>query len=325
MSKPGRNQGEARSQASESESAVTNQVREFYETFCFPGVRPLDQDGLILMRRLDRCLFSSGGERACRRVLDAGCGTGNTTISLARRFPDVDFLGVDLSAGSLLIAQGAAKEAGLPNIRFRQWNLLESELHEGCFDVVLCLGVLHHTANMQSVLANLRKALTENGSLYLWVYGQYGRYRHSLNRRLLSMLMSADPPVDDPVVLAREFLRSGGQGAVFHDLLGTGPSSALREKALTEPAWIADQFLNPNEYMLTMETLLALLREAGLEIEQWLGLPEKPFRLLGSEVLIERYDRLFAHEQLIALDLLLKPDRYFLVLRKFSNAGVLAL
>jgi SAM-dependent methyltransferase len=241
---------------------------------------------------------------------------------LARRFPEADFLGVDLSASSLEIAQRTAQEEGLPNIRFRQWNLLESELNEGCFDVVLCLGVLHHTANMQSVLGNLREALSESGSLYLWVYGQHGRYRHSLNRRLLRMLMSANPPASDPVELAREFLRSGGQGAVLSDLFGKGPSSGMMEKVLAEPAWIADQFLNPNEAMLTMENLLGLVKEARLEIESWLGLPEKPFRLFGSEALIERYRRLSASEQLIALDLLLKPDRYFLVLQKIPNARV---
>ncbi len=307
----------------DSENAVTGRVREFYEKFRFPGVRPLDQDGLILMRRLAGSLVGSGAG-ARRRVLDAGCGTGNTAISLARRFPDVDFVGVDLSAGSLSIAEGAAKDGGLPNIRFRLWNLLDPELGEGPFDVVLCLGVLHHTANLQVVLANLRAAMSDDGTLYLWVYGQHGRHRHSLNRRLLNMLVAADPPVDDPVALAREFLRSGGQGAVWHDLFGTGSSSSLRQKALAEPPWIADQFLNPNEILLSMETLLALLREAGLEIEQWLGLPEKPGRLLGSEVLLKRYCRLGSREQLIALDLLLKPERYFLALRKLPDAEVAA-
>jgi SAM-dependent methyltransferase len=325
MSERRRNQDETLGQAAgDCARAVTDQVHQFYEAYRFPGVRPLDQDGLILRRRLAGCRPGPGEDKPRWRVLDAGCGTGNTTISLARRFPNVDFLGVDLSAGSLSVAEKTAKEQGLPNIRFRQWNLLDSGMEEGSFDLVLCLGVLHHTAGMLAVLSNLREEMTDNGRLYLWVYGQHGRYRHSLNRRLLSMLLAAGPSVEDPVALAREFLRSGGQGSVFCDLLGTGSSSSLRNKALTEPAWIADQLLNPNEILLTMESLLALLRNAQLEIEQWLGLPEKPYHLLGSEMLLQRYEQLSPCDQLIALDLLLKPERYFLVLRRLPEAEVLA-
>jgi SAM-dependent methyltransferase len=304
-----------------AEGAITDRVRKFYEQFHFPGVRPLDQDGLILMRHLAACLPGPGRKGPHKRVLDAGCGTGNTGISLARRFEDVEFLGIDFSAPSLSVAVKATQEAGLHNIRFRQWNLLERELHEGLFDIVLCLGVLHHTANMAVVLANLREAMTDEGALYLWVYGQHGRYRHSLNRRVLDMLLSADPP-EDPVGLAREFLLNGGNGAVSHDLFGTGLPASLKEKVGNQPAWIADQFLSPNEILLTMESLLPLLRNAGLELAQWLGLPERAPRLLGSAPLLERFDQLGRDQQMIALDLLLKPDRYFLVLRKVSNPEV---
>ena len=310
------NQGEER--------AVTDRVQKFYERFCFPGIRPLDQDGLILMRHLAGCLQSQRGNKQRRRVLDAGCGTGNTAIALACRFKDADFLGIDISAPSLSIARQAAEQAELHNVRFRHWNLLERELHEGLFDVVLCLGVLHHTANMPVVLANLREAMTDEGVLYLWVYGQHGRYRHSLNRRLLDMLVSAGPPAEDPVGLARELLLNGGQGAVSSDLFGTGLPASLKEKALGEPAWIADQFLSPNEVLLTMESLLPLLRQAGLELAQWLGLPERASRLLGSDRLLERYARLDRHQQLIALDLLLKPNRYFLILGKRSAPQVVS-
>jgi len=303
-------------------SPITDQVRKFYEQFHFPGIRPLDHDGLILMRHLAACLPGSGRKELHRRVLDAGCGTGNTGISLARSFRDVDFLGIDFSAPSLAIGEKAARDAGLHNIRFRQWNLLDRELHEGLFDVVLCLGVLHHTADMRVVLANLRETMTDEGSLYLWVYGHHGRYRHSLNRRLLDMLLSTVASGDDPVVLARELLLNADHGAVSRDLFGTGLPASLKEKVGNQPAWIADQFLSPNEILLTMESLLPLLRGAGLELVQWLGLPEKAPRLLGSELLLERFERLDHDQQRIALDLLLKPERYFLVLRKLSRSEV---
>jgi SAM-dependent methyltransferase len=306
---------------SAAERALTDRVRQFYEQFHFPGVRPPDQDGLILMRRLAGCLGGSRGEPQRSRVLDAGCGTGNTVISLARRFTDVDFLGIDISASSLSIAAQAAQEAGLRNIRFRRWDLLERNLGEGLFDVVLCLGVLHHTANGEAALRNLREATTEDGIVFLWVYGQHGRYRHSLNVRLLSMLLSAGPLADDPVGLAREFALNGGRGAVAGDLLAADMSAPVKERILREPAWIADQFLNPNEVLFTMESLLPLLRSAGLQIERWLGLPEAASSQLGSDVLRKRFETMDRDRQMMALDLLLKPDRYFLSLRRPQEIG----
>jgi len=113
-----------------SERAVTDEVRKFYERFHFPGVRPLDQDGLILMRHLAGNLSGARARERRPRVLDAGCGTGNTTISLARRFTDVEFLGVDISAPSLSIARNAAEQERLGNVRFHEWNLLEPGLGE---------------------------------------------------------------------------------------------------------------------------------------------------------------------------------------------------
>jgi SAM-dependent methyltransferase len=322
MCEPGPSRDESLNEAgAASQRAVTDEVRKFYERFHFPGVRPLDQDGLILMRHLAGNLSDARAREKRPRVLDAGCGTGNTTIALARRFTDVDFLGVDISAPSLSIARKAAEQERLGNVRFHEWDLLDPGPGEGLFDVVLCLGVLHHTANMPLGLANLRGVLTEGATLYLWVYGYHGRYRHSLNCRLLDMLVSAASPAEDPVALAREFLANGGGGTVSCDLFGTGPASSLKQEIGSEIVWIADQFLHPNEILLTMESLLPLLEKARLRLARWLGVPEDPARLLGSRLLQERYDLLTCRQQLIAVDLLLKPDHYFLALGKDSNAA----
>ena len=96
------------------------------------------------------------------------------------------------------------------------------------------------------------------------------------------------------------------------------------EKVLDQAAWIADQFLSPNEVSFTMESLLPLLRNRGFQLARWLGLPEGACRLLGSALLQERFERLDRHRQLLALDLLLKPNRYFLILRKLSPAEVVS-
>ena len=38
----------------ESHRQITEEIKNFYEQFHFPGIRPPDQDGLILMRRFSK-------------------------------------------------------------------------------------------------------------------------------------------------------------------------------------------------------------------------------------------------------------------------------
>lgn len=301
------------------EKEITRRVKKFYEQFRFPSVRPPDQDGLILLRRFSKAAAQSQEKDVQTRVLDAGCGTGNTTISLARQFKDIEFLGVDISAPSLSTARHEARRESLRNIRFRKWDLMNPELTDVTFDIILCLGVLHHTASMEFVLSNLRNVLKDKGELYLWIYGRYGRYRHSLNQRLLNMLLDVKPDSDSRVSLAREFALRAGKGAILDDLFGRPLAGTMWEKIIKEPAWIADQFLHPYETLLTMEELLALTSRVGLDIDQWLGVPQNVSKELGSPELVERFEQLSRHQRLIALDLLLKPEHYFLILRKVQN------
>ncbi len=300
------------------EHCLTRKVREFYERFQFPGVRPLDRDGMILMRRLARTLAGRPGEREgiAWHVLDAGCGTGNTAISLAKRFPGADFLAVDVSGPSLALAETAAARAGVGNILFRKWDLMEMIPSESRFDVVLCLGVLHHVADMKLVLTNLGRILARDGDLYLWVYGRHGRYRHGLNRRLLKLLLEATPGGADPVHLAREFASQVQAGAPIRDLFGDAPGGSMLAGVVAEEPWIADQFLHPNETAVDMEELLALVQSASLRVDTWLGAPEDLSRHVASGELLERFECLGRRERLLALDLLLKPEHYFVSLRK---------
>jgi ubiquinone/menaquinone biosynthesis C-methylase UbiE len=314
-----RNCGQSRSEfknINNIEHGVTKKVREFYERFHFPGVRPADKDGLILMRRMAKYVSNRCPQRSKMRVLDAGCGTGNTVISLAHRFGDVDFLGIDISEPSLSQAEQTASDAGLQNLRFKSWDLMTPFHGEEIFDVILCLGVLHHTADMEHVLLNLRSVLKDEGELYLWIYGSHGRYRHALNRRLLEMLLDAKEEPLDSLSFAKEFAFKVGHGAILGDLLGNTLASSKYKEILGNPAWLADQFLHPNEILINMEKLLLLVARSGLEFDTWLGIPNDISKYVNCPEVLERFDLLPGNQRLIALDLLLKPEHYFTTLRK---------
>lgn len=305
------------------ERNVTRRSCEFYRQFHFPGSRPIDRDGLIFMRRFTRSIElhiqENGGRRV--RVLDAGCGTGNTSIALAHRFRDVNFTALDYSEPSLAEGKRAAGREGIRNLRFRRWNMMRPIPYTMPFDLILCLGMLHHTADMARVLTNLSASLKADGELYLWIYGRHGRYRHSLNVKLLRMLLDVEPRPADPVGLARAYAFTTDHGSPLGDLLGSAREDPVSRKTLEDPVWIADQFLNPHESLLDMKELIALGRAAGLELDQLLGIKEDVSSWFDSAELYRRYTMLSRTDQLIALDLIVKPERYFVVMRRVRHEG----
>jgi len=299
-----------------SEKNITQKSRKFYEQFQFPGNRPIDHDGLVFMRRFIQSIEKISRTKNNIRILDAGCGTGHTSISLANRYKEIQFLGLDNSASSLDKAILNAKKSSLTNVKFCKWNLLKPITGTAKYDIVLCLGVLHHTANMEKVLINLNEILEDTGEMFLWIYGKHGRYKHSLNMRLLKMLLEVKPKPENILELAGEFATKTEQGLPIIELIGKTKTDEKQMNAFKSPVWIADQFLNPHEQLIDMEELLQLTKRAGFKIIQILGTEENIPEKFCSDELSGRFLRLSKNKQLIAADLLLKPERYFVVLHK---------
>src|SRR5688572_14452901 len=69
------------------------------------------------------------------RVLDLGCGCGDSSLALARRVaPGGRVVGLDLSEPMLARARGRAAAAGLANLEFRVADVQSAPLEAGAFD-----------------------------------------------------------------------------------------------------------------------------------------------------------------------------------------------
>lgn len=92
------------------------------------------------------------------RVLDVGCGGGDTAIALAKRFArrgvDVQVDGCDLSGSAIEYARERA-ERSHASCRFFQWDVKEGL--PGGYDVIMCSLFLHHLEHEDAV-AFLRDA-----------------------------------------------------------------------------------------------------------------------------------------------------------------------
>ena len=63
-------------------------------------------------------------------VLELGCGKGEYSVALARRFPNVNFIGVDIKGSRFWRGAKTAIEENLPNVAFLRTQI---ELIEYCF------------------------------------------------------------------------------------------------------------------------------------------------------------------------------------------------
>ena len=97
------------------------------------------------------------------RVADIGCGEGWSTIAMARAYPQARFVGIDLDAPSIDAARSAAAAAGLGDrVEFRH---ADAAGLNGEFDAAIIIEAVHDMANPVPVLASIRSALVEGGSL----------------------------------------------------------------------------------------------------------------------------------------------------------------
>ncbi|HEX2197973.1 MAG TPA: class I SAM-dependent methyltransferase, partial [Burkholderiales bacterium] len=100
-----------------------------------------DQAGALVELLHADTAYSAGS-----RVLEAGCGTGAQTITLARNSPGAAFTCIDISAASLAEARKRADAEGLANVQFRKADLFELPFEPASFDHVFVCFVLEHLA-----------------------------------------------------------------------------------------------------------------------------------------------------------------------------------
>lgn len=99
-------------------------------------------------------------------VLDAGCGLGRHAFSIARKYPSVSIVGVDVSGENIAICNGIRKESHFEGIRFQKGDLRSLDL-DRCFDVIICSDVLEYIEEDNRVLDNFQRLLKEEGRLIL--------------------------------------------------------------------------------------------------------------------------------------------------------------
>lgn len=106
-------------------------------------------------------------------VLEAGCGVGAKTVTLASRNPGTRFVCTDISAESLAKAKETVARHGLSNVTFQQADILAMPFPTATFDHVFVCHVLEHLTDPVAALRKLRPLLKPGGTITV-IEGDHG-------------------------------------------------------------------------------------------------------------------------------------------------------
>ena len=159
--------------------SVSKKVREQYEEHPYPRWRYTNKNlPSNFLFKLNNEIKPNKIEYSNKfvnpNVLIAGCGTGKH-ITIAERYLNANILGVDLSLASLAYAKRKTEELGLKNIEFLHADILQLKNLNRKFDVIECVGTLHHMKDPLTGLKVLLDLLEPHGFLKLGLYSEIAR------------------------------------------------------------------------------------------------------------------------------------------------------
>ena len=264
-------------------------------------------------RRSVRQIRNHVGPRA--RILDAGCGTGEFTISMARAFPTSEIVAVDFNPRSIERAREVARALGLDRIEFGQADLSRPLPVSGSFDLITSMGVLHHMKQPEVGLRHVAEHLAPDGRIVLWLYGELGRSVHRAGLELLDILVPDVSDVGTKIELAQPLgLIPPVHGRLLHRF-------TRRLRGLS-PHWegaefVADTYAHPRVREYTAASVLELLDSAGLELDTFLShMRGRPDEIWSDPKLLSRISKLPRDKVLRVMELASRPNGYEVIARR---------
>jgi SAM-dependent methyltransferase len=298
-------------------------IRDHYEAFPdpSPAIVPVGQGGLDYID--DALHFAWSWHRhkfvyrkgEGIRILDAGCGTGLSSLGLARLNPGAKVVGVDLSPKSLELAEARAKAAGIATATFREHDL-ESPLPAdlGTFDFVVARNLLGNGDDPVKILDHLVRVLDPRGLLLATFPSAAGRMPVRQLRRAIDAFVGPDASTAERAEIGLELLT-----ALRPDHPIRRFDASRHGVDIPSVEQFVATYLNDRSQDWTLEAALKVIDQAGLKClfvaDRGGWRPDRVFVAQISDRLRERVgtlDELALIRLKDALDISLHPDSYFI-------------
>jgi trans-aconitate 2-methyltransferase len=211
-------------------------------------------------------LLSRVGAQQPRRVVDLGCGPGNLTLQLAKRWPDAAVEGVDSSPEMIAAARERGVDAAVADLR--TWTPQPDT------DVVLSNAAMHWVAERDELMVRWADQLAAGAWIAVQMPGNFETPSHAAVRAVARREPYAktlrDTPfrvgnmVDAPAHYAELLLDAGcsvdaWETTYLHQLTGEHPVLDWISGTALLPV---SERLNEQEYQQFREELIPLLADA---------------------------------------------------------------
>ena len=308
------------------DDSITRKVKNMYKKYPYPSPSTELSQTNELLNLLRIFELESKIKLEGKKILDAGSGSGHRITNVAEFFKKCDFLGIDISDTSLAIANELKNIKKIQNIHFLNYNIMTGVDNLGKFDIVLCMGVLHHLSNPTKGLQMLTNTLKDDGMIFLYLYGKLGGHKRMLNKELISILVGNEKFNYD---LGIKLVRDLGLNKFDY-----GWNLNFKNKE-DEDALIVDSLLHANEFLYDCHDIESLFKKSGLygfsifgittgtkgllfdprvKANKKLSMPQTNIsQILKSDFSLSRYESLNLSEKYRILDLLYEPNGYTII------------
>jgi SAM-dependent methyltransferase len=208
----------------------------------------------------DRRFHDAAAIAPTDRVLDIGCGSGQTTREAGRRATSGSALGVDLSSRLIERASKRAAEQGLDNVHFVQADAQIHPFEQASFDVVISRTGAMFFGDPVAAFTNVGQALRPGGRMVLLVWRSIERnpWFAEFTGALAAGRSLPTPPPDAPTPF------SLADPQRVHSILGAAGFTDVELEALAEPMYFGRDVDEAHAFVLgLLGFLLEGLDESG--------------------------------------------------------------
>jgi SAM-dependent methyltransferase len=177
---------------------------------------PVDYDAELQLH--NRAFRRACGIGAHERVLDIGCGAGQTTRDAARAASDGNAVGIDISAPMIARAVELAAAEGVRNVRFEQGDAQTHAFPPQGFDVAISRFGTMFFSDAIAAFRNIRSALAAGGRLVMMVWQAREANEWSMAVHGDRAQSTAAFSLADPATVERVLDAAGFGNTAFHDV-----------------------------------------------------------------------------------------------------------
>lgn len=192
------------------------------------------------IRRYNELFRDSTGIGAEDRVLDIGCGAGQSTRDAARTAVAGSALGVDISEQMLELARRRSADEGIANVTFQQADAQRHPFPTNHFDIAISRFGTMFFPDPLAAFSNIGRALRPAGRLVMLVWQADNRQEWTAAIREAVPTVPAQPAADpfslaDPSTV-RNLLTAAGFATAsltdLHEPIYYGPDAATAAEAV---------------------------------------------------------------------------------------------